>query len=215
MVNLEIDAAKNADLQFIIEAILESERAGTQNIAYCSLFDITPDQFGEILLKLFDDELEHTPWYLPYWRIGRIDGQSACALTAWIEPSTGLGSEALKLQALYFYLKDHISKHQFEHKLQLLQQVNLERFGGYLQLDHLYTKPCHQKNGLMKILIHHTFLSFPAIETQIQTTANNTAALSLYEKCGFTITDKKCLDGLFESGMLAANCKINLIRKNG
>jgi GNAT superfamily N-acetyltransferase len=201
-------------LPFIIEAIVASEKANTDIIAYCSLFGIDELIFRNTLVQLFDEDLENTPWYLPYWTIGLLKETPVCALSSWIELE-GLGSEAIKLQAMHYLLKDKIDIQAFSKKLQKLQSVNITRVSNYLQLEHLYTAPDYRGNGYMKQLISHARKLHPNQTAQIQLTANNHNALKIYMACGFAIEQTKRVEGLVKDGLLADDCKINLIATNG
>ena len=204
-------SAQHSDLPFILDAIIESEKAGSNFVTYCTLFNISESELRKTILQLFDDEIEHTAWYLPYWTIGTVQNKPICAMSSWIEKS-GLGADATKLQAMHYYLKDKVEPKYLSNQLRKLKKVSIVRNSDFLQLEHLYTDPHHRGKGYIKKLIHHVISENMVSTAQIQLTANNKQALKAYLDCGFSIDQTKCFSGMVTSKLLSDDCKISLTR---
>jgi GNAT superfamily N-acetyltransferase len=201
--------AQAGDLPFIIDAIIESEKAGSNFVSYCTLFNISETELRKTIMQLFEDEIEHTPWHLPNWTIGKLEQECICALSSWIE-KPGLGADAIKFQAMHYYLKNRIDPQQLSLQLYELQQVAITRIAEFLQLEHLYTAQPYRGKGYIKQLMHHVMNEHRGKTAQIQLTANNKQALKAYMECGFKIEETKCHNGLVASKLLADDCKLNL-----
>jgi len=201
--------AQSSDLPFIVDAIIESEKAGANFISYCTLFSISETVLRNTILQIFYDEIEHIAWYLPYWTIGTLHHQPVCAMSSWIE-NPGLGADAIKFQALNYYLKEKVEDKSLFSQMQELQKVTINRKVDCLQLEHIYTAPEYRGKGYIKQLINHIISEHLGRNAQIQLTANNKQALKAYLDCGFYIDLTKCHSGLVSSKLLSDDCKINL-----
>lgn len=199
-----------ADFDFILDGVIASEKSGTTNLSYCTLFDLDREEFGALLLSIFKEEIENQPWCLTHWQIGQVGKDSVCCLTIWKEESSFQSSDLLRIQLLSYFIPEKMK--MAKEKLIEVAKVSIPRKAGYFQIEHLYTLEKYQGKGFMKTFLNHIFTLFPGQKLEIQLMANNTKALKLYESVGFQLRDKKCWEGLYEMKLLPSDCKISLTK---
>ncbi len=205
-----IRKAQNSDFDFIAEAIIESEKSGSNIFPYGMLFDVTEIEFKNLLFQIFEEEIEGQPWDYQSWLIIETEnGEIAAGLSTWLEGSAGMSSDLLKTQSLGFVLGE--KWHNNTDKLELVSRVNIPRKNETWQLEHLYTLENHRGKGFMKQLIEYAVAGKNA---EIQLIDNNVAAKKLYEKLGFTVEIKQCEPQIERLQLLSGPCKIKMI-KNG
>jgi ribosomal protein S18 acetylase RimI-like enzyme len=205
-----IRKAQNSDFDFIAEAIIESEKSGSNIFPYGMLFDVTEIEFKNLLFQIFEEEIEGQPWEYQSWLIIETEnGEIAAGLSTWLEGSAGMSSDLLKTQSLGFVLGE--KWHNNTDKLELVSRVNIPRKNETWQLEHLYTLENHRGKGFMKQLIEYAVAGKNA---EIQLIDNNVAAKKLYEKLGFTVDIKQCEPQIERLQLLSGPCKIKMI-KNG
>src|SRR5688572_18410769 len=81
--------AQPKDINFIIEAILESERSGTDVLSWSRILSISETETAELVRNILEEEIEGQEWHLPSFYIAESDGRPAAALSAWIESANG------------------------------------------------------------------------------------------------------------------------------
>jgi ribosomal protein S18 acetylase RimI-like enzyme len=205
-----IRKAVKSDFDFIAEAIIESEKSGSNIFPYGVLFDVSEMEFKGVLQQIFEEEIEGQPWDYNSWYILENDAnETAAALCTWQEGSAGMSSDLLKTQSLGFVLGE--KWHNNTDKLEVVSRVNIPRKNGTWQLEHLYTLENHRGNGYMNQLIE---FASEGKSSEIQLIENNVAAKKLYEKCGFSLEIKQCEPQIERLQLLAGPCKIKMI-KNG
>lgn len=205
-----IRKAIKSDFDFIAEAIIESEKSGSDIFPYGVLFDVSEREFTRLLQQIFEEEIEGQPWDYNSWYILEDDSQNiAAGLCCWVEGSGGMSSDLLKTQSLGFVLGE--KWHNNSDKLEVVSRVNIPRKNGILQLEHLYTLENYRGKGYMKLLIEHVCAGESA---EIQLMENNISARKLYEKSGFSVEVKQCEPQIERLQLLSGPCKIKMI-KNG
>lgn len=176
--------ATHNDVELLTEAIIASEKSGTNTLFYQSVFGLDEAETAELISNIFEEEIEGQEWYIPGFVIAEWDGNPAACLSHWVEGATGLGSGMLKAQALSYFLG--ALWQNARPLLDAISVVQIPRTQGTLQLENIYTRPEFRGKGIASELINHVIESngnCPAAEIQLM--AENKAALASYTKCGF------------------------------
>jgi len=211
---MKIRKAETKDLPFIVECILESEKSGGDIFPYSAAFGVSISLFSQILLDVFDEEVNDQPWCLDHWFIAESnDGEAAAGLSAWEEGKGGVSSDFLKAQMLNYFLKNEWE--QSQENLKVLSSVTIPRKPQYVQLEHLYTHPLYRGKGYMKNLIQEAFNSFGNKYFEIQVLESNKHAVSLYEYIGFSVHERQCNGDIERLSLLSGTCKLQLLRNHG
>ncbi len=217
---LSFRKAVEADIEFIVEGIIEAEKSGSDKLPYTTLFDLSEEDTAKLIRDILDEDIEGQEWCLQHFLIAEADGQQAACLSCWVEGSQGLGSGQLKAQAMAYFL-DKVWNEAAD-KLKLLAEMQLPRLKGYVQLECIYTHKAFRGQGLAGRLIEFAVsehqkndIDFEGCE--IQLLANNSAAVASYTKCGFLNRRESTCNDIRILDLLADGTRISMVlnRQNG
>ena len=204
-----------ADLSFIIEGIVSSEKSGTETLAYCKIFDISESEFTTLLTHILEEEIEGQEWFIPSFCIAELDGFPVACLSAWVEGRAGSPSGILKAQAMSYFLGDRWVSAQAN--LHEVASIQILRITGALQLENIYTASIHRGKGiagkLIEYAIKHNLETMPEIPlAEIQLMGNNENALQSYTKCGFLKHAVSAISNDNILHLLPGNFRVSLTR---
>lgn len=145
--NLQMKQATVEDIDFVIEAIIESEKSGTDVISSCNIFGISEDEFKEILKEALPQNVEGYDYYLSGFLIAESNGEYAGASGSWLEGVNGTPSGILKATILFPYLERTKIK-QICKNTQIIKGLTLPREAGTLQLEHGYVREKFRRKGV-------------------------------------------------------------------
>lgn len=206
--NYNIRIATTNDIPFLVESVIEAEKAGSDIISYCSLFNINQQKLSEIINNAFTDEVGVVVWDVNTWIVLEdSQGNTIAGLASWIE-SDNLASEKQKFQYLNYVLRPDLNDKDFKTKISQLQKGALPRNKNSRQLDFLYTNPNFRGKGIMKMLIGYAINNCSESCLQLQVLSSNYSAIKLYEKMGFIEERRLTCNGLKSKGLLADDTKI-------
>ncbi len=211
-----IRRAAAQDKDFVIKAIVEAEKSGTDIISYCSMFSITEAELRKVLAEILDEEVGGQELYLPGFLIAEVDGKQAAAMSAWIEKEGGMASSMIKSN-LFMYFMDRDKLMKAMPAMGVVNEVSIAREDHALQIECVYTDPAYRGQGLSTMLIDEHMAQkkkagFLVTKVQIQLMENNKGAMRAYEKAGFEIRDRKKTDNPAISRLLSGNTKILMER---
>lgn len=185
---MNIETATEADIDFLIECITESEKSGTDIMSWQRILDIPESAVRKLIRDVLLEEIEGQEWHIPHFRIVRQKGQYVAGLSIWSEAMNGISSGILKSQAISWFLPEEWRN--AAPKLEIVRKVQIPRLPGVLQLENIYTRPEFRGQGLASKLIlasiRDEMLRDDAAElAEIQLMSENEGAMRTYIKCGF------------------------------
>ena len=214
---MNIRRAETRDLDFVIEAVMEAEKSGSDKLSYCGLFGLDADGVRTLLANVFDEEIEGQELYLPYFVVAEEGGEYAGALSAWIEGEDGIGSNMIKGNIFgYFLGRDKLA--EIERKAAVLADMQVERDFKALQIENVYVSASFRGRGLTGAMIEQQIKdnfaagkNFERVQSVLL--GNNGASLRAFEKAGFAVAKENKTDnpGIFE--ILSCDTKILVERK--
>ncbi|MEN9948119.1 MAG: hypothetical protein RL106_942 [Bacteroidota bacterium] len=185
-----IRIATKADSDFIIEAILQAEKSGTDRCALLKLWNCNENQLRTYLRSILDEEIDGTEWSIDNFVIAESSGHSIGAFAGWIEGENewGLSSSTLKANLMKACLPiDVIVK--MSHFQTEIQAVQIPRTQGALQLEYAYVVPGFQGKGVIQRIVEFIFHRYGNWSlAEVQVFANNSPAIQAYSKLGFVRT---------------------------
>ncbi len=192
---MTIRRATENDIDFLITAIIEAEKSGSDIISYCAIFGISEAEFRSFLKSVFEEEVEGQEFYIANFLIAEIEGKSAATLSAWVEHETGVSSNMIKSN-LFMYFIDREKVLNAGPNIQLMNEAGIPRESHALQIECVYTAPPFRGQGLTYQLIDeqirlHRENGSTFNKVQIILLKNNEKAIRAYEKAGFTIAAEK------------------------
>lgn len=183
------------DTDFIVEAIIEADKSGSDILSYTTLFSLNEKQVFDVLKKAVVEDITGQELCLSGFMIAEINGNYAGAACSWIEEAEGIPSQILKANVLAYVLgKECIASAQ--EKLMILEDLYIKREAGALQIESVYI--CNKYRGLgvsqklITELIKHNLLTGNTFKKiQIQLSDNNFPAIKAYRKTGFEIKESR------------------------
>lgn len=191
-----------ADIDFIIETIVQAEKSGTSRCALLHFWNCNESQLKEYLRLFLEEEIEGTEWSMDSFVIAENGGRPVGAFGGWIESENewGLTSSTLKANLMKACLPIDVilemSKFQRE-----IQSVQIPRTPGALQLEYAYVIPGFQGKGIIQRIVDFICSRYANWNVaEVQVFANNASAIQAYSKLGFVRT--------FETNGQAGNTEI-------
>jgi len=190
---MKIRRATDTDIPFLVEALIESEASGTQNVSYRTIFSLNDHELKDLLKSILSEAIEGCGWSPAEFLVAEEDREAIACCAAWIEGAGGLSSTIIKSQLLIEFL----GKERWDDSrdnLNAASQINIKRTPGVLQIESVYTSPRYRGKGLSGALIREHLspdTTTVASSAEIQVMKNNAIAIKAYERAGFTVKDEK------------------------
>lgn len=215
--SITIRPATAADKDFLITAIIEAEKSGSDVISYCRIFGITEEALREMLGNILDEEMPGQELCIDSFLIAEEDGQPAATLAAWVEGAEGMSSSMVKSNLLVYYVGADAMLDAIP-KVKLVANTNIERENGALQIESVYTAPQYRGRGLAQLLIEEQVKRWKAQgltfdKAQVMLMGNNPSAQRAYSKLGFEVAKTKTQDDPEILYLLPGNTKLLMERK--
>jgi len=190
-----IRKAEEKDIDFIVEAIIESAKSGTHINFYCTLFSISDEELKDILHTILLEDFPGHDFYRPGFLIAEVGGHLAGTCCSWIEGEFGEASTIIKANLFLAFLgHDRLSaaKSNFD----LIHNLHFDREFGALQIENVYVHPNFRGLGLSNKLITEHIEQYKnkldsLTKVQIILTKTNDFAFKSYFKLGFQIKAEK------------------------
>ncbi len=192
--NVTLSIAQNHDIDFIIEAIIESEKSGSQVISTCKVFGINEEEYKNILREILKENIGDYEYDLSGYLIAKQNDEYIGASGSWIEYRDGISSGLIKTSMLTQYLgKDRIEK--MNKNIHLISALTLTRENLTFQLEHVYIREKFRKQGMFSILIKENIkrnlLRFPFTKVQTILFKDNFTSFYAHLKLGFIEIETK------------------------
>lgn len=206
MNSFTIRSAKISDVPFLVDTIIEAEKSGTNKLSYTTIFGISEEEARRYITEMLLEEVDGCELSISSFILIERNGQSAAAVSAWIEGVEGVPSTILKGNLLNFTLpKECIDNAKPLNNM--LSELHIENFIDTIQLGLVYVSFDFRGMNLVGLLTDEVILRLkkikPVVNTMyVQVFGNNSPAIKAYEKAGFYIvktveaTNKKILNYL-------------------
>lgn len=189
--------ASFTDAGFLIDAIIASEKSGSNIFSFSSIFGITEPQFRNILMEILEEDVTGQEWCISDYLILELEGKPAGTLCAWVEGS-GLKTSSIMKGTLmqYFFPKEAIDKAQ-QNKA-LIDAIAFNRTQGTLIVDSVYIADEFRSRGLFRKLLEVTLNNCRELNPEVKicnltVLKSNQIAIKAYLNAGFNIvTEKVC-----------------------
>ncbi len=150
--DLSIRQATANDIDFVIEAIIESEKGTSNVVSSCNIFNLPEDRFKEILKDVLNQDIENYDYYLSGFLIAESNGEYIGASGSWIENADGTPSGLIKATVLFPYL-DKTKMKEINKNSQIIKNLTFTRKNGTLQLEHGYVREKYRRQGVFSQLV--------------------------------------------------------------
>lgn len=196
--------AKEQDIPFIAETIIQAEKSGTEIVITCKLFNITEQEYRNFLYKVLKEDIADYEYSLSQFMIAESENKPIGAYLAWIEGQSGLPSSIIKMSSYKAFLRpeglDFLSSNRV-----LVNEMGFNRENGTMQYESLYIVPDFRGKGIGKELSERLMKDIqnknPEVsKAQLQLLTSNIVSLHGQLKNGFIISDSTTclLDNVLE-----------------
>jgi ribosomal protein S18 acetylase RimI-like enzyme len=214
---MTIRRSRPEDIDFIIEAVMEAEKSGSDKLSYSGLFDMEPERVHGLLTAVFDEEIEGQELYLPNFVVAEEDGKLAGALSAWVEAEDGVGSNMIKGNIFGFLLGAERMA-AIADRAAALADMAVERDAGTLQIENVYVHPSFRGRSLAGAMMERQIKDnlaagkrFECVQSVLL--GNNTSSLKAFEKAGFSIKKRNTTANPRIFDVLSCDTKILVEKK--
>ncbi len=177
------------DVNFIAEAITESDKSGTDILSYARLFGLSDVDAQVLIKKAVRENIPGQELCLSGFLIAMIGNEPSGAVCSWLEAEDGIPSSVLKANILYYFLGKNFTE-KSKGKSVIVDSLAIQREAGCLQIESVYVRNKFRGMGVSNNLIleqikQNIFSGKVFSKVQIQLMETNTAALKSYDKLGF------------------------------
>jgi len=192
--NLIFRKATADDIDFIVEAIIESEKSDSNMISSCKIFNFNENGFKDILKEILTQDIPNYDYYLSGFIIAELNGESIGTVGSWLESADGTASGMVKATVLFQYLGAAKFK-EINKNTKVIKGLTLNREPGTLQLEHGYTKEKFRREGVFTNVIkrnikenlqHHKFSKVQGILFN-----ENYKSYKAHLKLGYKVIEEK------------------------
>lgn len=186
---MKLRNATKADIPFIVDAILEIEKNGDSD-TYSNLFGCDRKQTIKYLTNFLEDEESlDTEFSLNTYHIAEIDNKTAgCCCTFFTNQSYYQNkSELFPIHLLSEHLNNLIEKTK---KITDSKKISEDKFF----IDYIYTYPSFRGLGVAGFMIQSIKEKHKLHPLYLNVLENNTQAIQLYKKNGFTLIETVKID---------------------
>ena len=211
--------ATAADRNFLIQAIIEADKSGTDKSSYCSLLNINEEELAVLLNNIFEYELDGFEFCDNAFCVLEYESLPVGTCASWVENIDGSPSWQNRMLSI----RSEASKESLDHMLSLqhlVEGVMPSRTPLSMQIESVYIAPSFRGKNLFNKMVefHHqeALLLLSSLNSlELMVYDNNIAAINSYIKSGFEIIQQTKstspeLKNIFPSdGMLLLSKKIN------
>jgi predicted GNAT family acetyltransferase len=196
--HLEVRQANAEDIEFILEAIVESEKSSSEVISSCNVFGLSEEKFIEIIRNVLSEDIPNYDYYLSGFLVALKDGEYAGALGSWMEAADETPSGMIKATILLQYL-DKDKMKEISRNTRVVKGLTMSREPGTLQLEHGYTREKFRRQGVFTRLIKENILRNKLKYAEIEKAQGvlfkaNYKSYNAHIKLGFDVAEEKCVD---------------------
>lgn len=189
----QIREATEADIDFIIEAIIEAEKSLSDRCGLAGLLAMTINETRSLLRKMLNEDIDGCEFSLSSFLIAEYKEIPVATVGGWMEKNNegGLSSALIKANLIGYFIPAEKRDVLFANG-KIISGVNFEREKVY-NLEYVYTLPEHRHRNLAGQLIaaHIEKAKYKTDRMQVQVFGNNVPAIGCYEKAGFKIADRR------------------------
>jgi len=213
---MEIRRADLKDIKFVLKAIIESEKSGTERLSYIKIFSIPEAEVKEIIRNVLKENIPGQQYCLSNFLIAEIEGEYAGACCSWVEGETGLSSSLIRANLLLDFI-DHKYFIKAKSLLKIATEIGFPRKTGAIQIENVFVENKFRRKGISGYLIEkhiHIQKGKALIPTvQIILSKINENALKAYIKSGFHITAERTSDKKEILDILPSNTNVLMEKK--
>ncbi len=210
--NLIINSATVDDIDFIIEAIIESDKSSTNVISACNIFCMSEEEYRSVLKQILLEDFPNSEYSLGGFQVARVDGQKVGALCSWVENADGISNAIIKSSLLMNFIEKEklVSTGK---KLEIINGMSFERQPNCIQIEYGYVIASRRRKKIFTQLILSSLkkhVNFETGVTNVETVLfeKNINSFDAFAKLQFKVKQKKMVADLDAYNIFPYNAKV-------
>ncbi|MCL5029596.1 MAG: hypothetical protein M1480_11350 [Bacteroidetes bacterium] len=195
--DIQIRQATTNDIDFVIEAIIESEKSSSNTISSCNVFNIPEEKFRSALKDILQQDIENYDYFLSGFLVAELKDEYIGASGSWLESIDGTPSGLIKATVLFPYL-DKTKVKEVSKNTQIIKNLTFTRKKGTLQLEHGYVREPYRRQGiftqLVKENIKRNFDKYKFDLSQVILFKQNYKSYNANLKVGYQVVEERNVD---------------------
>jgi len=189
---MNIRPATSNDIDFLVEAVVNAEKSGTDILSYSTIFGIDEMEVRKVLAAMITENEGYCELSIDSFLVAEINGEYAGAVAAWIEGLDDIPSAIIKANLLFSSMPESALKN-LQKVASFLEEIHIPRKEGALQLESIYTVAKFRGQKIAKQIIEKQIeiakQQNPSLNlAQIILSDINESALNAYKSVDFKLT---------------------------
>lgn len=194
MENILIRGATIKDIPFLVQAIIEAEKSGTDKLSYSTIFGLSEPDVHRILTKVLLEEVDNCELSVSSFMIVEAKGKIISCLSSWIESRDGTPSSVIKGNLLNYTLPHWCIENAIKVN-DIIRDLNIEYIPNTIVIGVGYVNPDNRGSGLGPLLITKQIETLSKATPDISDAyvaifESNIPSIRSVEKLGFEIIKK-------------------------
>jgi len=184
-------SAKNEDIPFLVDTIIEAEKSGTTTLSYTTVFGLPESEARKYIADMLAEGEDDCELSVSSYLLAESNNETAAAIGAWVEGAEGIPSAIIKGNLLNFTLPGQCIRRAMAVN-KIVNKLHIEQKRNSIQIGVVYVAEKYRGKNLVNLLIEKQIeqlqKSTPGIKmAYVQVFANNLPAIKAYEKANFSI----------------------------
>lgn len=212
MNDIVIRSATADDISFLVDAVIEAEKSGTDKFSYTTLFNLSEGDVRKYITNIFEEEINNLEFSVSSFIIAEHENKIVAAVAGWLEGKNenNLTSSILKANLIcYCFPRESIVF--ANSKNDIIKGTHIEREIDKYQIEFVYTLKEYRGNNLFGTILKahkERCRNLLCNNIQIHVFSNNESVIRYYQKIGFTIVKSYVSDHKEVTNYLPSNEKI-------
>jgi GNAT superfamily N-acetyltransferase len=216
MNDILIRSATVDDIPFIVEAIINAEKSGTEILSYTTISGLTEEETRCKLAEILKEETDGCELSVSSFLLAEVDGKVAAGLGAWIEGSGGISSQDLKRDLICCFFPESCFK-KAASASPIVDDLDIPRSLDTIQIEIVYVKPEYRGYKLSGLLLNKQIERLLLIdnnisEVEVKIMGNNIPSIKAFANLGFYIALEKKSENPDANLYLPSNTRLLLKR---
>ncbi len=185
------------DIDFIIEAVIEAEKGGSDLISTCCIFALSEERYKVVLRNIFEQDIENFDYYLSGYLIAESGGNYIGASGSWLEGAGDIPSGIIRSTLLLPYL-DKCRISEIKKNTKIISGFIIPREPGALQIEYVYIKNQFRGKGVFSRVVMENIkrnmdkYSFTKVQSILF--KDNTRSYNAFLKLGYKVAEEKSVN---------------------
>ena len=184
MAAYSVREAEIKDIDYIVHAIVEAEKSGTEILSYSKVFNLSEEEIKTIFRLMLLEEIDGCEFSLSSYLVAEWNNQVVATIGGWVETDENPSSMTKSNMLKYFLPNSSIL--YANQSARITSELIVDHVKGAFSLVVVYISPEHRGHRLFELLTDAHINRNPGIrELSIQVMSNNVFAIGSYERYGF------------------------------